>query len=155
MVRAFLFIQMIGEMTNECGNKRSVRLRREMNVLSAGRSGTSTVSTGNWPELLGSMSHHSSPQGQRAGTLILFWSFCHPPLHYLLVNEQHVTLIHAQPPPSQPPTHTQTHTTTTTTMTLHDLKCLDVNHIEVWNTLLFTSPKVWLCDVARWMLRLY
>lgn len=52
MVRAFLFIQLIGDMTNECGNKRSVRPGREMDVLSAGRSRRSTVNTGKWPELL-------------------------------------------------------------------------------------------------------
>ena len=63
MVRAVLFIQLIGDMTNECGNKRNVRLGREMDVLSAGRSGRSTVSAGKWPELLGSMSLHASLQG--------------------------------------------------------------------------------------------
>lgn len=63
MVTAFLFIQLIGDMTNECGNKLSVRLGREMDVLSAGRSGRSTVSAGKWPELLGSMSLLTSPQG--------------------------------------------------------------------------------------------
>ena len=67
MVTAFLFIQLIGDMTNECGNKRSVRPGREMDVLSAGRSGRSTVSAGEWPELLGFMSLHTSPQGPRAG----------------------------------------------------------------------------------------
>lgn len=63
MVTAFLFIQLIGDMTNEYGNKRSVRLWREMDVLSAGMSGRSTVSAGKWPEFLGSMSLLATPQG--------------------------------------------------------------------------------------------
>jgi len=81
MVIAFLFIQLIGDMTNECGNKRSVRLRREMDVLSAGKRGDkySYCGAGKWPEFLGCMSFHSSPQGQSAGTLSLLWSSCHPP----------------------------------------------------------------------------
>lgn len=61
MVTGFLFIQLIGDMTNECGNKLSVRPGREMDVLSAGRTGSSTVSAGKWPELLGIVSLHTSP----------------------------------------------------------------------------------------------
>lgn len=36
MVAAFLFMLLIGDMTNEYGNKRSVRPGREMDVLATG-----------------------------------------------------------------------------------------------------------------------
>lgn len=143
MVTAILFIQLIGDMTNECGNKRSVRLRREMDVLSAGRSGTSTVSAGKWPELLESMSLHSSPQGRRAGTLSLFWSFCHPLFPYLLLNEHRVTLM-------RPPTATATFTPQLSQAHLRDPEYLDVNQRENLNLCMrLLLSMAWGWDVAR------
>lgn len=81
MVMAFLFIQLIGDMTNECGNKRSVRLRREMDVLSAGRIGRSTVSAGKWPESF--WAPHITPEITRRGKEYLSSSGPNEPDRYI------------------------------------------------------------------------
>lgn len=67
MVAAFLFMQLIGDITNECGNKRSVSRRGRWMFSQQGRSRRSTASAGSGPGLL-SLSTHITP-GSRARSM--------------------------------------------------------------------------------------
>lgn len=93
MVTAFLFIQLIGDMTNDCGNKRGVRLGGRWMfsqpgevgevplVLACGQSFCAVCLSAHHPGVR--KQDHVPPPGP-PGTLFT-----------LLVNEHHVTLLHS------------------------------------------------------------